>query len=137
MSDPVTVMQAIDADACRLDQLEKLLGDCATALDAAEERWDEVYDKVAEDLKTEMAGEGRKGDPAEHWITSITRRQNREAYVNWRRAKRALAIAEKQVKAKADAMNGRQSELAALRDELRAAPYQPGSADRPPVRAAA
>jgi hypothetical protein len=125
VSDPVTVMLAIDADALRLDELEKALGEAADLLDQAEEAWDEVYDAVAESLKTEMANEGRKGDPAEHWITATTRRQHRATYVNWRRARRAMDRIEKQVKAKTAAMSGRQSELGALRDEIRAGNYQP------------
>jgi hypothetical protein len=120
-SDPIAVMLAIDADAARLDQLEKLLGDASDALDQAEENWDEVYDQIARELKDQMDTDGRKGDPAEHWITATARQRNRDVYKTWRRARRALDRIEKQVKAKTAAMSGRQSELGALRDEARAA----------------
>lgn len=124
VSDPGTVMLAIDADAHRLDELERLLGEAVDTLDSTEERWDECRDLIAESLKDDMVREGRKGDPAEHWIDSVTRRENRLAYQNYRRAKRAVTKIEQQIRAKQAAMNGRQSELAALRDEVRARPYQ-------------
>lgn len=120
MSDPVQVILAIGGDAAALDLLEKALGDAQDAMDVAEECWLEVYDQVAEDLKDEMVSEGRRGDPAEHWVTTVARRHNRLAYTNWRRARRALEILQLRVQAKRSAMNGRQSQLAALRDEARA-----------------
>lgn len=118
MSDPVSVMLAIDDDAARLDELEKAIGDAADLMERAEEAWLEIYDRTAEDLKDEMAETGRKGDPAEHWVTSVARRQHRVEYTNWRRARRAYEKFDKQIGAKKAAMNGRQSELAVLRDEL-------------------
>lgn len=118
MSDPVDVMLAIDRDAERLDELEKLIGESADLLERAEEAWLEIYDRVAEDLKDEMQEQARKGDPAEHWVTSVARRQHRVEYSNLRRAKRAYEKFDKQIGAKKAAMNGRQSELAVLRDEL-------------------
>jgi len=127
MSTPLEVMEALDADAARLDELEKHIGTATTLLDEAEERWLEVTDKVAEALKDEMREEGRKGDPAQHWVETQARRENREAYTNYRRAERAVKRIKEQLRAKQAAMSGRQSELAALRDELRAGVYQPGS----------
>ena len=125
MSNPVALMEAIDADAVRLDELEQLLGTCVDTLDLAEERWLEVRDTVAESLKDEMEKQGRKADPAEHWIDTQARKENRVAYTNYRRAKRAVDKTQVQVQAKRAAMNGRQSELKALADEARAQPYQP------------
>lgn len=130
VSDPVEVMRAIDNDAMRLDELESLLDDAVSALDASEERWDEVRDATAESLKDEMADTGRKGDPAEHWIDSVARRENRTVYVNYRRARRAVDRIREQIRAKQAAMSGRQSELAALRDEVRARTYQPNPVRR-------
>jgi hypothetical protein len=63
-------------------------------LDEAEEKWLALYDEVAEGLKSQMADEGRKGDPAEHTITSVTRRKDPALHTRLRRAKRALAAAE-------------------------------------------
>lgn len=131
MTDPATLMSAIDADAVRLDELEQLLDKAVTALDQAEERWLEVRDQVADSLKDEMESQGRKGDPAEHWIDVQARKANRLAHTNFRRAKRAVEKCQVQVQAKRAAMNGRQSELRALADEARAQPYQPA----PSVRA--
>jgi hypothetical protein len=121
VSDPIALIEALDLDAQRLDQLEKLIENATDALDEAEARWDEEYDKVAESLKDDMAREGRKGDPAEHWITATTRREHRTVYETWRRARRAVERIEKQIKAKQAAQSGRQSALAALRDEARSA----------------
>lgn len=127
MPNPVALMDALDADAVRLDELEQLIETATDALDQAEQEWLEVADAVAESLKDEMREEGRKGDPAQHWVETQTRRQHRVEYTNYRRAERAVKRIKEQLRAKQAAMNGRQSELAALRDELRAGQYQPGS----------
>jgi hypothetical protein len=68
-----------------------------------------VRDKVAESLKDEMEQQGRKGDPAEHWVDTQARRENRLAWTNYRRAKRAVERIKEQIKAKTSAMSGRQS----------------------------
>ena len=125
MSDPIALMKSIDQDAVRLDELERLLGTCVDTLDQAEERWLEVRDTVAEALKDEMERQGRKADPAEHWIDTQARKENRVAHTNYRRAKRAVDKCQVQVQAKRAAMNGRQSSLKALADEARSQPYQP------------
>jgi hypothetical protein len=121
-SDPVVVMKAIDRDAQWMDWLGKALDTATDQLDEAEKIWDEHYDKVGDDLKQEMIEEGRKGDPPAHWIESRARKENRVAYQNLRRAKRLVEKLEKQIRAASAAMNGRQSELAGLRDENRAPP---------------
>lgn len=123
MSNPVTVMQAIDAGSAELDRLSKALDQATDLLSEAEEAWDELYDAVAETLKEEMDEAQRKGDPAEHWITATTRKQHRAEYQTWRRAKKLVDKLEKQVKATTAALSGRQSELGALRDELKATGY--------------
>lgn len=130
MNDAAGLMDLIDADAARLDQLEKLLDQAVDALDAAEERWLTVRDQVADDLKDEMEQQGRKGDPAEHWIDAQARKTNRLAHSNYRRAKRAVEKCQTQVQAKRAAMNGRQSCLGALRDESKSMTYQPNPAGR-------
>ena len=127
MSDPVAIMLAIDADATRLDELEQAIGNATDLLDTAEEAGLQVADVVAEALKTEMHEQGRKGDPAQHWVETQARKENRVAYTNYRRAERAVKRIKEQLRAKQAAMNGRQSELGALRDELRAVQYQPHS----------
>lgn len=127
MSNPADILSKIDADAARLDELEQAMETATNLLDQAEEAWLETADKVAEDLKDEMREEGRKGDPAAHWVEAQARKSNRVAYTNYRRAERAVKRIKEQLKARQAAMNGRQSELAALRDELRATAYQPGS----------
>jgi chromosome segregation ATPase len=113
-------MDAMGTYANDLDELSKEFDEATEELDAAEAAWDELYDAVAENLKDEMAAEQRKGDPAEHTITSVTRRQHRAEYQRLRRAKRRMEKADRKLKSKTAALSGRQSELAALRDEMRA-----------------
>lgn len=134
VNDPVVVMRGIDYDAQWLDWLGKALDHAVNGLDRAEAAWDEVYDKVADDLKEQMDQEGRKGDPAAHWIETQARKENRVAYQNLRRAKRLVEKLNSQVKAVSHAMNGRQSELSGLRDEARAAQAPGWSGDRGTVR---
>jgi chromosome segregation ATPase len=116
MSNPIAIVNELGNDAARLDELDKLLDTAIDALDAAEDRWLEVRDKVAESLKDEMEQQGRKGDPAEHWIDTQARRENRLAWTNYRRAKRAVERIKEQIKAKTSAMSGRQSQLRAQND---------------------
>lgn len=121
-TDVVPIMKAIDHDAQWLDWLGKALDNAVDMQDAAEAEWDTVYDATADTLKEEMEKEGRKGDPAAHWIETQARKENRVAYQNLRRAKRMVEKLEKQIRAAAAAMNGRQSELAGLRSESGAPP---------------
>lgn len=116
---PAQVMHDLGEDTAYLDDLTKALALAETTLNQAEAEWDEVYDAIAEDLKDEMAGEGRKGDPAEHYITSVARRQHRDIYVTYRRSKRAVEMLERRLQAKKTATSGRQSLLNALQAELR------------------
>lgn len=123
--DAAGVLTDLDAGAARLDKLERALGQATSALDDAEERWLEVYDATADALKDEMNEHGRKGDPAEHWIESRARRENRTVYGNFRRAKRLVERLEKQIRARQSVVNARQTQLNALRDEARPSGYQP------------
>lgn len=116
---PDEVISDLDSDARIMDNLEKAIGAACDALDQAEETWLILYDQIAETLKDEMVEEGRKGDPAEHWITTITRRQHRAEYTTWRRARRAWEALERQRQAKEKAMSARQSELNGMRDGLK------------------
>lgn len=125
MNDAGQLMSDIDQGAIRLDELEKLLETAVSAMDDTEERWLEVHDAVADDLKDEMGEAGRKGNPAEHWIDSRARRENRLAYTNYRRAKRAVDRIQVQVQAARAAVNARQSLLKALADDARSQPYEP------------
>jgi chromosome segregation ATPase len=118
------IMQALDDDAERIDTLEKLLDDANDQLDEAEAIWDEKYDVIAESLKEEMAEQGRKGDPAEHTIITDTRRANREAYQNLRRAKRAVDRIQVQLRAKQSAVSSKQTLLKSAAAEGNGA-YQP------------
>lgn len=116
---PAEVVQDISDGAASLDGISKALQAANDRMDAAESGWDTVYDAVAESLKDEMADEGRKGDPAEHWITSVARRQHRLVYQEWRNSKREVARLAQQLKANSDAISGRQTLYKALADEAR------------------
>jgi hypothetical protein len=119
VSDTATVIAEIGADVESLDKIGKAIYSSTDEYCAAEEAWEEVYDQVAEALKEEMRDEQRKGDPAEHTIIAVARRQHRTTWVRYRRAKRDLERWERILQAKRASLNGRQSELAALRDEAR------------------
>lgn len=119
MSNPAALIAGLGNDAARLDELEKLLEQATDALDNAEEAWLFHLDQIGEDLKDEAVKAGQR-PPAEHMIVSEARRSNRVAYSNWRRAERAVKLIEKQIGARKAAMNGRQSQLSALREESRA-----------------
>jgi conjugal transfer/entry exclusion protein len=119
MTDPGTVLDRIAADANDLDRLSKAIYDAMALLDEAEERWDSVLDQVTQTLEEEYAEAGRKSVP-EHTALSAARRENRQAYQNFRRAKRAVERLQQQLSAKRSAASARQSELNALRDEYRA-----------------
>lgn len=117
MIDPSMVLERIHADAEDLDTLSKRLYAANERMDLAEHGWLVVYDGIAEALKTEMVDEGRKGDPAEHWVTTIARRQHRLVYQEWRNSRREVERLDRQLQAKKAAMSGRQSELRALQAE--------------------
>jgi chromosome segregation ATPase len=121
VSNPVELIEQIDRDAADLDRLSKAIHHANARLDVAEHNWEVVYDQVAETLKEEMAEDDRKGDPAEHWILSTSRRRFRPVWQEYREAKRAVDKLERQLKAKTAALSGRQSELNALKAELRVA----------------
>jgi hypothetical protein len=118
---PVELIEQIDRDAADLDRLSKAIHHANARLDVAEHNWEVVYDQMAETLKEEMDEDGRKGDPAEHWILSTARRRFRPVWQEYREAKRAVDKLERQLKAKTAALSGRQSELNALKAELRVA----------------
>lgn len=113
------VLLDLDVGAARLDKLERGLGLATDNLEEAEQRWLEVYDATADSLKAEMEDTGRKGDPAEHWIESRARRENRVAYSNFRQAKRLVERLEKQIRARSSVISARQSQIKALTDEAR------------------
>lgn len=127
MIGPAQIMNEMAEDYTRLDELEKQLDIAIALLDDAEQQWLEVWDKVSEDLKEEMREDGRKGDPAEHTIESVARRQNRIAFTNYRRAKHARERIQLQLKAKHSSLSGRQTHLNALKDET----YQTSGQQRP------
>lgn len=119
MSDPGSVIGRISEVANELDKISKAVHTATDLLDAAEEAWDSVLDDVTKTLEEEYEEAGRKSVP-EHTALSAARRQNRVAYQNFRRAKRLVDRLDKQRQAKSSALSGWQTELNALRDEMRA-----------------
>jgi hypothetical protein len=124
VTDPVITEGSIDADVQALDRIEKQIGAWTEDYISAEEIWDALYDATADDLKDQMREEGRKGDPAEHWVTSVCRRQHRVEYQNLRRAKKQLDGLQLRVKAKTTAVSGRQTQ-AKIELELSRSGMQP------------
>ncbi|HEX6024383.1 MAG TPA: hypothetical protein VFZ00_20510 [Solirubrobacter sp.] len=126
MSNPVEVLEQLHADAADLDTLTRRIYEATNELDHAEEAWNEAYDAVMQALEEEFAEAGRKSVP-EHTALSAARRQHRALYVKYRNANRAVERLRAQLSAKRAAINGRQSELGALRDELRAMSEPPAT----------
>lgn len=127
---PVEVLEQIHKDAADLDRLSKTLYRQTNALDMAEAKWDVAYDSVMEALEEEFESANRKSVP-EHTALSAARRQHRDLWIEYRTAKRAVERLSSQLKAKTAALNGRQSEMSALRDELRANVEPPPNPMRP------
>lgn len=117
---PIEVMHEIAAGSLSLDELGKAMDRAVNDYNDADEAWLSLYDAVAETLREDYQTAGRKSDPAEHVIVSETRRQHRVAYTTWKRTRREVESLRDQIKARSAAMNGRQSQLGALRDEMRA-----------------
>lgn len=119
MTNPVELIEQIDRDAADLDRLSKAVHDATEHLTTTENAWDEAYDAVMRTLEEEYAEAGRKSVP-EHTALSAARREHRKLYQDFRAARRRVEKLQTQLQAKRAATSGRQSELGALRDELRA-----------------
>lgn len=127
MSDPATLMQEMDQDLMAIDTLTSGMREATDRLDRAEQAWDEALDAVTATLEEEFADAGRKSVP-EHTALSAARREHRKVYQEYRSAKRDLERMQSQLQGKRATLNGRQSELGALRDEARAPDVQRGYA---------
>lgn len=119
MTDPATVMAEISEGAAALDQLGKDIDAAVDRFLKAEGAWEEAYDAAADQLSDEYRDEGRKSSPSEHAITTAARSTSRPVWREYRAAKKHLDRIETRISAARAAMNGRQSELGALRDEAR------------------
>lgn len=122
-ADPATVEAELEANASALDQLGKDLDAAVDAYNAADEAWLRLYDKVAEDLRDQYRDDGRKSDPAEHVITSVTRRQHRAEYTDWKRAKRDLERIKQRMQSLGKVVSARQTQANGLREEMKAGVY--------------
>lgn len=89
-ADTITVSEAIETVAERLDAVSKELHNAYTELEEAEEAWEEHLDNAAEDLATEKLEAGSRREPSEHAILTEARRRHRPEYHRWRRAKREV-----------------------------------------------
>jgi len=114
---PQHIADDLDRFAQRLDELEKEIERATMILNDTEDAWLEVFDAVGESLRTEYQERGRKTDPAEHVIESEARRQNRLVWTNHRRAKRAVALLETQIRAVTAALSACQSRAKATAAE--------------------
>ncbi|HXH35724.1 MAG TPA: hypothetical protein VNJ54_15180 [Plantibacter sp.] len=124
MSDPSSLLDEIAADANALDRLSKVIYQAVAVLDEAEAVWEARYDETLAALEEEFAEAGRKSVP-EHTAVSAARRAHRSEWTTYRRAKRAVDRLQQQLSAKKAALSGRQSNLAALREELRVTGAEP------------
>lgn len=137
MSEAIDVLNGLGDSVDALDQLGKDLAEAETELNFAEAEWDERFDAVGETLREEYAAAERKSDPAEHTILAATRRENRTVYQRYRQAKRALEILQLRLQASRARASAQQSQLGALRDELKATESAEYSMARGPQRKAA
>jgi len=117
VTDPVTVQDNLELATAELDACSKALTDAVTSLDEAEDSWLKLFDETAQALKEEMVEEGRKGDPAEHVVTSVARRKDRLVYKRWRDARRQVDLLEKVSANRRSQLSGYQSQLKALDSE--------------------
>ena len=124
---PDQVDRAFTALTSELDNLSNQLENAHNALNGAEEAWERLYDDVAEELKQDALAEGKKADPAEHTILSVCRRQHRDEWMTYRRAKRAVDKLEKLSQNRRAELGGWQSAAGLLKAELS------GPSARPPV----
>jgi hypothetical protein len=122
-ADPLTVEEELNSQASVLDQLGKDLDEAVEEYNLADEAWLELYDAVAESLREEYVNAGRKTDPAEHVITSETRRQHRAAYTRWKRARRNVDKIERQLQSVGKVLSARQTQSSGLREEMRAGTF--------------
>lgn len=136
MTDPQHVLDALGTDLEALDRLGKAIYHATDELSEAESAWEALVDATVESLKDDMASEGRKGDPAEHYAVSVCRKQHRAEYQRYRRAKRDLERLQALSQVRRQMCSGRQSQLAALRDEARAPAVEPAWSNKQGRRAA-
>lgn len=122
MPDAAEVLDMIHTDALFLDALSKAIYEATDEYDKADGAWTEHLDQITADLEEEFAQAGRKSVP-EHTALSAARRANRVLWTDYKTAKRRLDRLEKQLAAKRAALSGRQSEMTALRDEMKALQY--------------
>jgi hypothetical protein len=94
VSDTITVSDALERAAGKLDLVTKELYRSTAELEQAEEAWEEKWDEVAEDLEEEWREKGRKSAPSKDAILSRTRKLYRKEYHRMRRAKRELERAQ-------------------------------------------
>lgn len=120
MSNPIEVMESIHASCTTLDEIGKQLADANQRYMQARRPWFEHYDAVAADLEDEHRERGSKRDPSEHLIESTARRQNRALYHEFHDAEKELKNLQAQAEVVSSALSGKQSEMNALRDEMRA-----------------
>ena len=122
-ADPATVEEELETTASALDTLGKELDAAVEEYNRADEAWLVLYDKVSEDLREQYREDGRKSDPAEHVITSETRRQHRAEYTEWKRAKRDLERIKQRMQSLGKVVSARQTQANGLREEMKAGVY--------------
>lgn len=108
---PVEVQERLEATAESLDNLSKGAAKVYEMLDEIEAEWDAHRDTIGEELKEQMVAEQRKGDPPDHWVTSVSRRRRPELYAAYRKARRLVARFEIESSNRRSELTGYQSLL--------------------------
>lgn len=92
--DPASYHNRLETAALNLDEASKSVWQRNAQLADAEAAWFNHYDETADALKESMAEDRRKGDPAEHTIERVARREKPVLWKKWQDAKRSLKAAE-------------------------------------------
>lgn len=123
MTEPTRIAQGLEAATAELSRLSRAYDEAHDAYVDAEFAWLRVYDQTAADLKALMSRDGRKGDPAEHWIETEARRRYPDQYERWKRAKRAVQKLEQLMQTRRAELSGWQSQARNEQAALGAAAY--------------
>ncbi len=115
-------MEAISDDAGSLDAASKALYAAITRRAEATNAYQGAMEAALIEIRDEFAAKGERL-PAEDLRTALAhQRIERKVYADYLTAQAQVEAMKARTRAISDAMSGRQSLLAALRDELKAAP---------------
>lgn len=124
MRDPQTLQTELDRLVVELDSISKDQDEWATKLAAAQNAWEEIFDRFSEELQSEYdEGEHKGAFPGQERLDSMCRRASSENREVWRSVRRAEHMLEKRSRRASNIkqeIGGLQSILKTLTTELQA-----------------